>query len=215
MSLRTPDELSDCLSNDLAWRKRELTDLKYFIDISTPSLTRGKVLGRCGVAVLYAHWEGFVKRAGRSYLEFVAMQRLPNSNLNVSLLTLSMRHKVDFSPDTQKASEYGKFTNFFLTLLAERSSIPYKTAVNTESNLSSVVLKEIIWCLGLDYKPFEVSEKFIDSTLLGRRNHIAHGESTEADPKEYEGMRDKVIELMTILKDQIENAAVLKSYKAL
>ena len=32
MTIRTFDELSDSLAGELAWRKKELSDLKYFID---------------------------------------------------------------------------------------------------------------------------------------------------------------------------------------
>lgn len=177
-----------------------------------PDSTRRKVLGRCSVTILYAHWEGFVKLAGRFFLEFIAMQRHHNEELHPNLLTLSMRKQVDFEPKALKASELGKITTFFLSQMSDRASIPYKTAIDTGSNVSSKVLREILWCLGLDYRPFEIREKFIDSRLLGRRNFVAHGEAANVDPGEYNEMREGVIAMMTNLKTQIENSAVLKTY---
>ncbi len=212
MSIRTIDDLSDKLARELIWRKKELSDLKYYIDLTLPDSKRRKVLGRCGVAILYAHWEGFVKLAGRYFLEFIAMQRLRNEELHPNLLTLSMRKQVNFAPNTLKTSEFGKITNFFLSQMPSRSAIPYKTAIKTSSNLSSAVLREITWCLGLDYTPYETREKFIDSRLLGRRNIVAHGEVMDIDPGEYDEMRTSVIAMMTNLKTQIENSAVLKIY---
>ena len=212
MSIRTIDDLSDKLARELIWRKKELSDLKYYIDLTPPDSTRQKVLGRCGVAILYAHWEGFVKLAGRYFLEFIAMQRLRNEELHLNLLTLSMRKQVNFAPSTLKASEFGKITSFFLSQMPGRAAIPYKTAIETSSNLSSAVLREITWCLGLDYTPYETREKFIDSRLLGRRNFVAHGEVMDIDPGEYDEMRTGVIAMMTNLKTQIENSAVLKTY---
>lgn len=212
MSIRTIDDLSDKLARELIWRKKELSDLKYYIDLTSPDSTRRKVLGRCGVAILYAHWEGFVKLAGRYFLEFIAMQRLRNEELHPNLLTLSMRKQVKFAPNTLKASEFGKITKFFLLQMPGRAAIPYKTAIETSSNLSSAVLREIMWCLGLDYTPYETREKFIDSRLLGRRNFVAHGEAMDVDPGEYDEMRTGVIAMMTNLKTQIENSAVLKTY---
>jgi len=212
MSIRTVDDLTDRLARELSWRKKELSDLKYYIDLMPPDSTRRKVLGRCSIAILYAHWEGFVKLSGRYFLEFVAMQRLRNEELHPNLVTLSMRKQIDFAPNARKASEFGKITSFFLFQMPGRAAIPYKTAIDTGSNLSSTVLREILWCLGLDYKPFETREKFIDSRLLGRRNFIAHGEATNVDPDEYEEMRGGVIEMMTNLKTQIENSAVQKNY---
>ncbi len=211
MSIRTIDDLTDKLARELIWRKKELSDLKYYIDIPS-DYSRRKVLGRCGVAILYAHWEGFVKLAGRYFLEYIAMQRLSNKQLHPNLLTLSMRKQVNFASHTLKASQFGVIANFFLTQMPSRASIPYKTAIDTESNLSSGVLREITWCLGLDYTPFETREKFMDSSLLGKRNFVAHGEAMDVDPGEYEEMRVGVISMMTNLKTQIENSAIQKSY---
>ena len=212
MKIRTKEELSDALASQLVWRKKELSDLKYYIGLMPPDSTRRKVLGRCSITILYAHWEGFVKLAGRYFLEFIAMQRLRNEELHPNLMTLSMRKQVNFAPNTLKVSEFGKITYFFLSQMTERAAIPYKKAIDTEANLSSAVFREILWCLGLDYEPFETREKFIDSRLLGQRNSVAHGEATNVDPKEYDEMREGVIEMMTKFKTQIENSAVLKTY---
>jgi hypothetical protein len=212
MSIRTVDDLSRRLDAEMAWRKKELSDLKYFVGQAGSASGRRRVLGRCGVAMLYAHWEGFVKLASRYYLEYVAMQRLRNEELQPHLLTLSLRSTVNFAPDSRKHSEYGKVTDFFLCALSNRARLPFKTGLDTESNLSSAVLKEITWCLGLDYALFQTREKFIDARLLARRNHIAHGEELDVDPAEYDDMREDVVAMMTSLKTEIENAAVLRKY---
>jgi len=212
MTIRTPDDLCRKLDGELAWRKKELSDLKYFIDQRTENPFRKRVLGRCGVTILYAHWEGFVKIAARYFLEFVAMQRLRNEELQPHLLTLSVRSSVAFSSDTRKHSELGKLTEFFLNGLSERARLPFKKGLDTESNLSSTVLKEITWCLGVPYLPFETKEKFIDARLLGRRNCIAHGEEVDVDPREFDGMRDVVIEMMVYLNNQLQNAATLRTF---
>lgn len=212
MKIRTLDELSDLLSSELAWRKKELSDLKYFIETNQTSSERKRVLSRCGVALLYAHWEGFVKLAGRYFLEFLATKKLKNKEIKDNLLTLSMKGKVNFSFGAKKASELGKITDFFLNRMEERAIIPYKTAIDTESNLSSVVFKEIVWCLGIEYNPYETKEKFFDCLLLARRNSIAHGQDLNIDIKEYNEMRKTLLEMMTILKIQIENCAISKAY---
>lgn len=212
MKLRTFDELNAALDAELTWRKRELSDLRYFVDLAVTEQSKRMVLARCGVTILYAHWEGFVKLAARYFLEYVAMQRPRNRELRPCLLTLSMYSSVKPQPNTTRMSEFGKLTSFFVSNMEGRASIGFRAAIDTESNLSSKVLKEILWCLGVDYAPYETKEKFIDSRLLGRRNHIAHGESTDVDPDEYVEMRDIVIELMVTLKNQIENSAVMKDY---
>lgn len=213
MSIRTIDELSDRLANELAWRKKELSDIKYYLDLSSSDIGRRRVLSRSGVTMLYAHWEGFIKLAGRYFLEYVTMQRITNKELHPNLLTVSMRNNVSFSSNTRKTSEYGKLSQFYLTKMSDKASIPYKTAIDTESNLSSTVLREIVWCLGIDYSVYEMKEKFIDSQLLARRNNIAHGEAIDVNPAEYDKMRSIVVEMMTQFKTQLENSAVMKQYR--
>lgn len=73
MKIRTVEILSDKISEDLAWRKKELTDLKYIIDTKSLSLVRKSLLGRCGIAILYAHWEGFIKKSSLRFLEFISL----------------------------------------------------------------------------------------------------------------------------------------------
>lgn len=102
MSIRTFDDFSNRLDSDLAWRKKELSDLNFFLHQPNNDQTRNRVLSRCGIAILYAHWEGFVKIASQYYLEYVAMQRLRNEQLQPNLLTLSLRSSVSFSPESKK-----------------------------------------------------------------------------------------------------------------
>ncbi|MEM8093133.1 MAE_28990/MAE_18760 family HEPN-like nuclease, partial [Morganella morganii] len=75
-------------------------------------------------------------------------------------------------------------------------------------------LKEILWCLGLDYNPFESREKLIDNKLVNRRNHIAHGQEIEIELSDFSEMADEVLGLMTTFKNQLENSTVTESYKA-
>lgn len=212
MSIRTIDNLSTYLDSDLIWRKKELSALRFFIGQANNDQGRYRALSRCGITMLYAHWEGFIKNASRGYLEYIAMQHLRNDELTPNLLTLSLRSSVSFSSQSRKHSEYGKLTDFFLSGLSKHARLPFKTGLDTESNLSSTVLKEITWCLGIDYSPYVSKEKFIDSSLLARRNHIAHGQDIEISTSEFEEMRTIVIDMMTYLKTEIENSAIQRKF---
>ncbi len=212
--IRTFDELSNSLTDDLAWRKKELTDLRSLIRGTKSVPINRKVLGRCGVTLLYAHWEGFVKNCSRHFLEYLTAQRLRNEEISKNLLTLSMVQSTNVSSETKRVSPFHSITSFFTTEMGERSRFPYRDGLSTESNLSSTVLEEIIWCLGLDFAPFETRKKFMDSRLLARRNHVAHGSHLEIDPDEYDEMREILFEMMNELKNQIENCAIQKRYLA-
>jgi len=60
MSIRTLEQLTDHLANDLAWRKRELSEVKGLVEAKNASDQRHRALLRSGVCILYSHWEGFV-----------------------------------------------------------------------------------------------------------------------------------------------------------
>ena len=212
MKIRTVEELINRLNSELAWRKKELSDLKFFIERKSFDYLKKTVLARCGIALLYAHWEGFIKKCSNYFFEYIAMQRLSNHELSSNLLTLSFKNSVNFPLDSKNYSAFGVITSFFLDQLNKRSKIPYKSGIDTDSNLSSRRLKEITWCIGIDYSLFQTKEKLIDKKLLGRRNHIAHGEYLEIDISEFNELRDEVLDLMILFKNQIENIVVRKLY---
>lgn len=76
MKIRTESQLSDAIDNDLIWRKKELTQLKFLLESVAGRGDRESTVLRGAVTLVYAHWEGFVKLAGLSYLEYVSGQRL-------------------------------------------------------------------------------------------------------------------------------------------
>lgn len=65
MALRTAEQLSDKLSEELVWRKKELSEVKSLIETKFPPYKHNALI-RSGICLLYAHWEGFVKLAANS-----------------------------------------------------------------------------------------------------------------------------------------------------
>jgi hypothetical protein len=211
MKIRTVEQLSDNLAEELAWRKIELSALKSLIDSKSFASGKTKALLRSGITMLYAHWEGFVKVAANSYLEFVAMQNLPYNQLANNFIALAMKDKLDQAKETKKATIYNEVAEFFITKLTERSIIKYEFRIAT-SNLSSSVFKEIMLMLGLDYSFYESKEVLIDEKLLKKRNIIAHGNYLDIDEQDYDDLHTEVIVMMDTLRNQIDNAASTKQY---
>jgi hypothetical protein len=211
MKIRTIEHLNDILSNELAWRKKELSVLRGDI-ISRKNQFSYKVLLRAGITILYAHWEGFIKKAGQHYLEFVYLQKPQNKELQHNFLTLSLLKNINFNMETKKASHFYQITDFFINSQRLKAKLPVKEGIDTGSNLSTNVLREIIWCLGLDYSMFESKEKLIDSRLVDKRNHIAHGENIGIDFELYDSLHSEILCLLDGFKNQIENAAILQLY---
>jgi len=213
MMIRTLEQLSDSLAKDLAWRKKELANLKSLIETSSMSSSQERVLLRSGITILYAHWEGFIKTAASNYLEYVAMQRLRYDELSSNFVALALKNQLSQVNETNKATIFTETIDFIRTQLIKRSSVPYKDVVQTRSNLSSSVLKEITCVLGLDYSFYETKQILIDSNLLAKRNYVAHGEYIELDKEDYLQLHSQVINMMDTFRNQVDNCATIESYR--
>lgn len=213
MTIRTLEQLSDSLAKDLVWRKKELANLRSLIDNSSISSSQERVLLRSGITILYAHWEGFIKTAASNYLEYVAMQRLRYDELSSNFVALALKTKLNQVNETSKATIFTEAIEFIRTELNKRSLVPYKDIVQTGSNLSSSVLKEITCVLGLDYSFYETKQILIDSKLLAKRNYVAHGEYIRLDKEDYLQLHSQVINMMDTFRNQIDNCATIESYR--
>jgi len=214
MSIQTPEQLIDRLANDLAWRKKELSAMKSLIEAKNVSDQRHKVLVRSGVCILYSHWEGFVKLAANSYLEYVISQKLTYQKLSSNFLALAMKEKLKKAKETHKPSLYIPVCEFFISELNQRSILPKpKDVISTGSNLNSEILKEITYILGIDFSIYSTKSPLIDTQLLKTRNEIAHGEDSVFDRDEYLELHRDIIGMLDIFRNQIENAAIQKKFR--
>ena len=211
MKVRNTLALSEAIDNALAWRKKELTSLRTLIGTRSRDYEKTLLL-RVAMPVLYAHWEGFAKEASQIYLDFISQQGLHYSELNENFMALAARGRIRQAADTQKISAYISVVDFIFTQQTERAKIS-SNSIDTESNLSSSVLKNIMLCLGLDYdSSWSSRELLIDGSLLKNRNEIAHGTKVQIDEDTYRQLHDLVIDMLNHFRNIIENAAELKSY---
>lgn len=211
--IRTTDQLIDKIAQELIWRRKELTDLRALVQECRSEQIRSKVLIRSAIALLYAHWEGFVKISSAYYLEYVASTRLPYRKLAANFVGLTLRSKFNELGASERISGGNALADFFCSKLDCQSNVPYKKVVETRSNLSSIVLQDIMAALGLDVSVFRARFNYIDANLVSPRNHVAHGEALSLSMDEYLDLHDKVIELIEIYRNQIENASVQKLYE--
>jgi MAE_28990/MAE_18760-like HEPN len=215
MKIRSLEDLEQRLSTDLIWRKRELADLKSLIETRSFSPSKQNAVLRSGIALLYAHWEGYIKTAATSYLEFVSRQQLTYEELSINFVAIAMKTELDKAQVSNKATIHTEVTAFILTQANQRSSIPYKGIVSTNSNLSSTILQEIVCLLGLDNSFYQSKDKIIDEKLLSRRNQIAHGEyldSLSLDQGEYQELQKEILAMMEDFRNQVENNASQKLF---
>lgn len=209
--IRTLDQLNDKLSEEIAWRKKELIYLKTVIAKEKDKSTQ-PVLLRSGITILYAHWEGCIKNSATSYIEFVARQNLNYADLSSNFLALVIQQQFMNNPSLSELAKCSNVAELVKYNLNTQSFIQWKETIKTKSNLNSSVLKEIINILGLDYSFYLTKEKIIDETLLRTRNEIAHGERSLISFERYSELHYEIINLMDLFKNQIENAACSKAY---
>ncbi len=167
---------------------------------------------RSGVTLLYSHWEGYIKTAATSYLEFVAKQNLIYDELAINFVAVAMKFKLNEASETNKATVFTEVANFMFTQTNQKISIPYENVISTASNLSSSILREIVCLSGLDYSFYETKEVIINEQLLKRRNGIAHGEYLSLDREEYLQLHDEILAMMEYFGTQVENNASQKLY---
>lgn len=92
MRIRSLDQLVQFLDDELAWRKKELTTLKFMLGKSRKR--ESVLLLRAALCVLYAHWEGFVKAAATSYVSFVSTRGLRYRDLTPNFVALGLRREI-------------------------------------------------------------------------------------------------------------------------
>lgn len=210
--IRTTEQLLDRIAEELIWRRKELTDLRGMAQ-EFKSEVRSRVVIRAAVALLYAHWEGFVKKASSYYLEFVSSHRLQYRRLSPNFVALSIKAKYFELSVSDKISGANSLADFFCSSLDQQANVPYKNVVDTRSNLSSKVLLDILAGLGLNHTIFETKLKYIDSSLVNPRNHVAHGEALDMSLDDYLELHDTVLGLIEAFRNEIENASVERRFE--
>jgi hypothetical protein len=170
------------------------------------------VLIRASVALLYAHWEGFVKATAEAYLEFVCMQRCKNSELAGNMLAIMVRSKLRTAEASKRIAAHREVVDFFRTRMHERATLPFKNIIRTDANLSSTVLLDILNTVGVDASQYESKKHILDNQLLAKRNHIAHGSNLDVDITDYLQLHDEILSMINLLRNQIENAAISGGY---
>jgi MAE_28990/MAE_18760-like HEPN len=208
--LRTLAQLQDALDAEMSWRIKEISDFKVATKMQTGT---SRTFVRAGVALVYAHWEGFIKAASEIYLNFVENQGHIYRDLKTCFAVFGLKGRLALLGDGRKAKSNIEALNFLLEEMDKPAKMTMSNAIDTESNLTSKVFANILASLDISMLPYETKFNLIDVSLVHRRNKVAHGDYLDLPSRDFSNLADEVLQMMRNYKTDIENAASLQSYK--
>lgn len=213
--IRTLEQLSDALSGDLAWRKRELVTWTGMLVGARAREHEQAVLLRGAWALLYAHWEGYVKLSCQAYLQYVSNQGLLVADLSTELAAIALRGTITSLAESKQLSSH---TQLVQSIRSDQlpAYLPFdNSTIRTYSNLTFSVFEEILRSVGCDPNRYEHLRDEIDKRLVVHRNSIAHGRQLLVDFRDWDLIREQVVPALNDVQSKLENAAAMKMYRRL
>lgn len=208
--IRTLSQLQEELDREMAWRTKEISEFRL---ASKQRSAAQKHFIRAGIALIYAHWEGFIKASSDKYINYVANKGLKYSELSTCFCVISLKNRIDtISKSNSSDLNHGVY-EYIVSSVESQAIIPGSYSVDTGSNLSSAVFRNIAKSIGIDDTPYASKFNFIDESLVHRRNKIAHGEYLDIDKQNFFDLVDQVRSIMKNFKTDIENAASLETFR--
>jgi len=196
----TPENLSSQMDADFTWRLKELSDLKATIRRVDESV-RG-VLLRAFVALIYAHWEGYIRFCAIKYFLHISIKRKKYYELHGQFYFNSFLTRLDaFFRSRAGVQEKCQFLDEVLNSRTKRFANFSTVLIDTKSNLNTDVIRDICTICAVDSDEFEKERVFIDIFILKRRNEIAHGEEIHIPETELDYMVEKAINLMRLFRN--------------
>ena len=186
------------------------------------------MLRRSLVLLTYAHLEGFSKFALMAYAASVNALRLTCQDASIPLVALTLSNVFAALRDiNSKHPEFSRlaedrelhllarersFIENFERITSQRVEIP-DHAVDTKSNLSSIVLKRNLYQLGLQY-PIVAKHGGTIDRLLEVRNAIAHGDKLKTPkPRDIADYLATTFDVMKFVQEEIFAALQDKVYQ--
>ncbi len=219
-NIRTLESLYEYIEKEYAWRIIELSNYRSFVlqakEKNLDALLRGSV------TLLYAHWEGFIKKCADYYYSYVINLNYPLSELNNSFISIALRGEMESLTTSKKLKVHNDIIKVFYREKDKKPKFSSNSPIKT-SNLNYGVFEDVCILLGLSIYDFDERykakgfdrnlEKFIDQTLVYKRNTIAHGNNLLITLTEFKELYDIVVNgLLYNFKELIMDCAQSKKF---
>jgi hypothetical protein len=208
--IRTLTQLQDSLDSEMAWRVKEVGAFRVASKSNGPEK---KFFIRAGVALVYAHWEGFIKASSEQYLSFVHYRGHTYRELKSCFAVFGLKSKLQMLATSRKSGPNIEAFDFIISEMGKTAHMQMSSAIDTESNLTSKVFTNIAKSLDLSTDKYSTKFNLIDESLVKRRNQVAHGEYVDLDGREFGELVDDILQLMRDYKTDLLNAASMEAYK--
>lgn len=216
---RTPTLLYEAIEKDYSWRISELSNFKNSIAFAKGKAKEGMI--RAGVTLLYAHWEGFVKKIADLYYQFVSFQNLKIEELNDAFVSIALRSEISKLLNSKKLKQHQTLVKALFEVKDKEAHFSQISPIKT-ANLNFDIFEDVCVLIGIEpstfleryRKSFERNiELTIDEDLVKRRNTIAHGEYLSIKEEEFKILYDVVINgFLYNFKEIIMDAVQSKKY---
>lgn len=215
------EQLVELLDEDLGWRKKEISDLILIAQESNK-----EVILKSIILLLYAHWEGYIKRSSKVYLRYISEEKKNLNELTENFKAVALKSLIKeclSSKESLTLQNEIAVINKLSKAAKTRFKLPKKKGpdtdsdfdnaiIDTRSNLNPKRFKNILSIIGLHYKSQLASkERYIESHLLANRNLIGHGSKFKPDfesefnleIKDIVKLRDIVFSIIDNFKDEL------------
>ena len=214
IKIRNIEQLEEELTKDLSWRKKEMLSLKILIEKDS---VNENILLRAGMALLCAHFEGFIKKASNCYIGYVSEQKIKYKDLRSSFAAIKMENEFKTCSKSEKNSVHSKLINKYKSIEESKFKEKYdldNPYISTHSNPKIDELKEIMNVLGIESDIFETKSHYIDASLLANRHKVVHGDKTEFTKEDFITTYDTIMKLIdgyeALIVQSIEGKKYLK-----
>lgn len=192
----------DIISQDLDWREREIASMRILLSGAGLTNSQRSALLRAGWAMLYAHYEGFIKNTLTVFYDEAAKAAGKCEHLPSSTRAFALRDTLRCLKNLPCDDMLNKIENFQVDHLASNPQFP---DVDTKSNLWPNVLIDLLKTADLNTSIAEKNEAKL-RTLVSRRNSIAHGEKSFINEVSYFlGFEEAVYEVLYDVALQVDN----------
>ena len=147
MKIITIEKFIDSLNEDLAWRKREIEYFKTRANGCKPIAQESLI--RSGIALSYAHWEGYIKNSSNKYLAHVFSQRKKYNELTDNFFGIKLCKELLPNAKSEKQYLYTSFSETYLQEYSQTPNFSPDNFIDTHSNLTPELFKEILQIIGI------------------------------------------------------------------